>query len=53
LILAATAGIEFGIFSIEGDSKLKPEIVDVRVKSKGLVTHLLILNSFTDNIPSA
>jgi hypothetical protein len=36
-----------------GEAKVKPEIVDVRVKSKGLVTHSLILNSFSDIISSA
>jgi hypothetical protein len=36
-----------------GKSKVKPKIVDVRVKSKGLVTHSLILNLLTDDISSA
>lgn len=53
LILEATVGIEFGIFWIVGKSKVKPKIVDVRVKSKGLVTHSLILNLLTDDISSA
>jgi hypothetical protein len=35
------------------ESKVKPEIVDVRVKCKGLVTYSLILNSFSDTISSA
>jgi hypothetical protein len=36
-----------------GESEVTPEIVDVNVKSNGLVTHSLILNSFNGAISSA